>query len=398
MSFQSGTFFHRQSVSWVDLLSYNHPLSFLSFSSKSSERLLSTDTHTNTANYKFTYSVEIVPICKDDLVVIPLKLARQLGNINPLTVCTRVGNSLHLLDPNTLQSSEITSPIYWRTPFDSLASISDLREFTVLDVEPMHGKGAVKGKWVLADAQVALNGAFKSSGMFEDDGMMDYETSSGRNQIFHTRTHLGSILQPGDSVMGYFLSRANFNSEEFAKLPQDRIPDIMLVKKAYPNRRKKTKTRNWRLRSIGKEAGEEGETGGGRGVVGRMGGRDQRKVEQDYEMFLRDLEEDPEMRSAVNLYKADSGMKTGNEGSGMAGGKTRRKAQLAMDVDGGEAAKMHGENGMEQDDGGPVEIVNGETDGDVEEEPDFPEVKLEELLDHFDEMTLGDGEEAHEEE
>lgn len=377
------------------------PLRSHSKSSKSSERLLSTDTHSGTANYKFTYSVEIVPICKDDLVVIPLKLARQLGNINPLTICTRVGNSLHLLDANTLQSSEIASPIYWRTPFDSLASVSELREFTVLDVEPMHGKDAVKGKWVLADAQVALSGAFKSSGGYEDDGMMDYETSAVTNQIFHTRTHLGAIIQPGDSVMGYFLSHTNFNSEEFAKLPQDRIPDIVLVKKAYPNRRKKTKARNWRLRSIAKEEGEEGDTGGGRGVIGRMGGRDQRKVEQDYELFLRELEEDPELRSAVNLYKAEQGMKTAKEGSGMAGGKTRRKAQFAMDVDGSGDAEMGtgGGDGMEQDGDGPVDGAGGEvTDDEAEEEPDFPEVKLDELLDHFDEMTLGEGDEVHEEE
>ncbi|EIM89212.1 NMD3-domain-containing protein [Stereum hirsutum FP-91666 SS1] len=365
---------------------------------KSSERLLSTDTHTSTANYKFTYSVEIVPICKDDLVCIPLKQARQMGNINPLTICTRVGNSLHVIDPNTLQSSEITSPVYWRTPFDSLAGISELKEFTVLDVEPMHGAGAVKGKWVLADAQVALSGAFKSTGTYEDDGMMDYETSASANQIFHTRTHLGAILQPGDSVMGYFLSHTNFNSEEFTKLPQDRIPDIILVKKAYPNRRKKTKTRNWKLRSIGKEAGEEGETGGGRGVIGRMGGRDQKKVEQDYELFLRDLEEDPEMRSAVNLYKAEQAMKTGKEGSGLAGGKSRKKAQFAMEVDSGGDAQMGEGEGMEQDESGPVEAAAGgeETDDDVEEEPDFPEVKLDELLDHFDELTLGD--DVHEEE
>jgi len=32
-------------------------------------------------NFKYTYSIEIVPICKDDLVCIPLKQARTLNNI-----------------------------------------------------------------------------------------------------------------------------------------------------------------------------------------------------------------------------------------------------------------------------------------------------------------------------
>ena len=342
--------------------------------SKASEQLLSSDTHSNTANFKYTYSVEIIPICKDDLVCIPPKLAKQMANISPLTVCSRVGNSIHLLDPSTLQSCEVTSPIYWRTPFDSLATVTDLVEFTVLDIEP---SGATRGKWVEADAQVALSGAFKSSSVHgEEDGMMDYESSSLANQIFHTRTHLGGILQPGDTAMGYFISNANFNSDDFAALPSHRIPDVILVKKSYPNRRKKNKTRAWKLRSIAKEAGEEGETGGARGVVGRMGGRDQKKVEEDYELFLRELEEDEEMRGAVNLYRAKND-KPG-AGSGLAGGKTRKKAQFEMDVDEGEQA-------------GPAAAAA--TDGEEDDEADFPDVKLDELLEDFDEMTLDENHE-----
>ena len=342
----------------------------LNLRSKGSEQLLSTDTHTGTSNYKFTYSVEIAAICKDDLVCIPLKQAKQLSNVNPLTVCVRVGSSLQLLDPATLQSVDIPATIYWRSPFDVLATVTDLVEFTVLDIEP---SGPTRGKLVLADAQVALSGAFRSSKATADDGMMEYETTGMANQIFHTRTHLGAILQPGDSVMGYHLSNANYNSDEYASLPASRIPDIILVKKSYPNRRKKSKSRNWQLRSIAKEAGEEGETGKERGVVGRMGGRDQKKVEEDYELFLRELEEDPEMRGAVNLYKAKGDVKMTGPGAAtaVAGGKGKKKTQFAMDVD-AEAEKAT------------------ETDDEVEEEPDFPEVKLDELLENFDEMTLGD--------
>ncbi|KAI0918272.1 hypothetical protein AcV5_002298 [Taiwanofungus camphoratus] len=341
--------------------------------SKASEQLLSSDTHSNTANFKYTYSIEIIPICKDDLVCMPQKLARQLSNINPLTLCSRVGNSLHLLDPSTLQFVELTSPIYWRTPFDCLATVTDLVEFTVLDIEP---SGQTRGKWVLADAQVALSGAFRSSGMHDDDGM-DYEGAELSSQILHTRTHLGGILQPGDAVMGYHLTNANFNSDDFAALPAHRIPDVVLVKKAYPNRRKKNRARNWKLRSMAKEEGEEGDTGGGRGVVGRMGGRDQKKVEEEYELFLRDLEEDEEMRGAVNLYKTRSN-KPG-AGSGLAGGKTRKKAQFGMDVDEGASQ---------------AETLKQPAEPEEEDEPDFPEVKLDDLLEDFDEMTLDEGHEV----
>ncbi|KAJ7229208.1 RNA binding protein [Mycena pura] len=344
--------------------------------SKSSEQLLSSDTHTNTANYKFTYSVEIAPVCKDDLVCIPPKLARAMSNIHPLTLCVRVGNSLQLLDPATLQTADLTSAAYWRTPFESLASVADLVEFTVLDIEP---SVRTRGKYVLAEAQVALAGAFRS----HSDEIMDEYDGGRAAQIFHTRTHLGAILQPGDSVMGYHLTNANFNSSDYTALRAEHLPDVILVKKAYPNRRKKSKARNWRLRSIGKEAGEEGETGAERGIVGRMGGRDKRKIEEDYEMFLRELEEDPEMRGVVNLYKApmqDTQMGTLPVQRRSGGGKgSRHKAQFAMDVDAAE----------------PEVDVAGVDDED-EDEADFPEVQLDELLEGFDEMTLGTGEDLNE--
>lgn len=125
------------------------------------------------------------------------------------------------------------------------------------------------------------------------------------------------------------------------------------------------------MRSIGKEEGEDGETGSGRGVVGRLGGRDRRKVEQDYELFLRDLEEDPEMRGAVNLYKVPEVKMASATASG-AGAVGKRKGQYAMEVDEGEEKEYDDEDDEDEN----------------EPEADFPEVKLEELLEEFDEMTI----------
>ena len=147
------------------------------------------------------------------------------------------------------------------------------------------------------------------------------------------------------------------------------------MKKAYPNRRKKSKARNWKLRSIAKEAGEDGETSGARGAIGRMGGRDQKKVEQDYELFLRDLEEDPELRSGINLYKAPEVTMAAPDAPERGVGRGKKKAQFAMDVD--EA---------------PVELVRPEgVDEEEESESDLPDIKLDELLEGFNEMTLGGG-------
>ncbi|KAL7416493.1 putative NMD3-nonsense-mediated mRNA decay protein [Mrakia frigida] len=350
---------------------------------KGSEQLLSTDTHSGTSSYKFTYSVEIAPICKDDLVCIPIKQARALSNINPLTICTRISNSLQLIDPTTLHSVDLPSTVYWRDPFPTLAAASDLIEFLILDVEPT---GPTRGKYVLADAQVTFANSTTQHEV-SDEG--------GRDSIFHTRTHLGAILQPGDTVLGYLLSRANFNNDAFETLEPSRIPDVILVKKTYPNRRKKNRTRNWKLKSIAIEAEDVPSTGAdkvqGRGAFGRRGGLDQQKVEKDYEMFLRELEEDPELRGSINLYKAatataaavpgaDVSMSSGAWGTNTSGGaKGRRGAKkaFAMEV---------------EDDGMGEEAAGGATieETDDEDDEDFPDIELDELLDGFNEMAVKD--------
>ena len=79
-----------------------------------------------------------------------------------------MGNSLTLLDPQTLQSVEVQAERYWRSPWESLASTREVVEFMVLDIEPWRGGGGGggekrNGRWVGADAQVALASAFRSS-------------------------------------------------------------------------------------------------------------------------------------------------------------------------------------------------------------------------------------------
>jgi nonsense-mediated mRNA decay protein 3 len=264
-------FAHRnQAEKFVDFLTSVTPVSM-----KKSSELISHDIHTSIKQYKFTYSAEIVPICKDDLVALPLKVARAAGNISPLALCYRVGTAVNLLNPHTLQTTDITSKQFWHLPFAPLADVSELTEFVVLDIEPT---GESKGHFVLAEATIS--------------------PVSNMSESFFVRTHLGGVLHPGDSVMGYYLTGANFNSPEFEAILESRqygstIPDVVLVKKHY-TRTRKAKGRNWRLKRIGAQEASD-----------RKGEQD--RIERDYEMFLRDVEEDTEMRAGVNMYKAEKG-------------------------------------------------------------------------------------------
>ena len=69
-----------------------------------SKTVVSQDVHNNTFNCKFTFSVEIVPVCKDCVVCLSPKLAHQLGGIGQICVVQRVSHTVHLIDPSTAQS------------------------------------------------------------------------------------------------------------------------------------------------------------------------------------------------------------------------------------------------------------------------------------------------------
>lgn len=77
--------------------------SVLPVKSQHSKKLISHDIHSNVYNYKFTYSIEIVPVSKDSIVCLPKKLTQQLGGISPICLVHRVTSTIHLIDANTGQ-------------------------------------------------------------------------------------------------------------------------------------------------------------------------------------------------------------------------------------------------------------------------------------------------------
>jgi nonsense-mediated mRNA decay protein 3 len=141
--------------------------------------------------------------------------------------------------------------------------------------------------------------------------------------------------------MGYMLTGTNFNNPNFDALEQSNsyashIPDVLLVKKFYA-RKKKSKNRNWRLKRMARDEGD---------LLPKKS--DQEKMDRDYEMFLRDVEEDTELRNTMALYKA------------------QQKAKADADA---------------------MSVAETE-DGDDE----TPQIDMDELLDEFDELNVQDKE------
>ncbi|XP_041971323.1 60S ribosomal export protein NMD3 [Aricia agestis] len=245
-----------------------------------SKKLISHDIHSNIYNYKFTFSIEIVPLSKDSVVCLPKKLTHQLGSISPICLVQRVTSTIHLIDANTGQVCDLSATVYWRHPFTPICNPKQLVEYIVMDIDILKehekksfpGQGIVSNKHVVADVWVV-----KAS-----------ELGLDVNPV-HTRTHLGHILKPGDTVLGYNLGDSNVNDSNLDKLDQSNIPDVFLVKKHYGERAARRRARAWKLKHMAEELHD--------GVS---------STNEDYNDFLDDLEEDPAFRQNINIFKDEN--------------------------------------------------------------------------------------------
>jgi nonsense-mediated mRNA decay protein 3 len=137
-----------------------------------------------------------------------------------------------------------------------------------MDAEPMtkrfkfSGQGTISDKHLPADVYVVKANAVSDTPI-------------------HCRTHLGHLLNVGDSVLGFDMGNTNVNDPNFDKMKPEFIPDVILVKKVYNDQKQK---RRWKLRHF-------------------LPKNDTESVTKDYEDFLQDLEQDPAYREKVNIYK-----------------------------------------------------------------------------------------------
>ncbi|PXF43613.1 60S ribosomal export protein NMD3 [Gracilariopsis chorda] len=313
----------------------SHAMRFVSFlnhvvpiRTKQADHLVSHDTNSNTYRYKYTFSVEILPLCKDDVACLPPKVHVLLGGIGPLVLITKVSTSLSLIDPFTLQTAELAAPVYWKYPFQALMSFKQGTEFAVLDVEKSRER---KGKWCLADVTVARS--------------IDYGKNDSQHYI---STHLGNFLNPGDLALGYDLGNAVFNESLLAGHKRLQLPDFLLFKKTY-SKKNRSKRRMWRLKRLNMELDDAVvETAYRKSNLDPIA-----RMAAEQEEFLQDLEQDQDLRTNINIYRDPTKFKP---------------IPSQMDVDQGNPVPAATQN---------RQVVA--EDGDEDDE-DYPEVPIEELL------------------
>ena len=278
VTFKDGMDFYfaekQQGLRFVEFLEHHVPTK-----TKYSRKLVSADIKEGTANYKHNHIVEIVPLCKEDLLLLPRDVANKLSDMSQLCLVKSVSAAIHIIDPITAERQELSAEKYWRSAFPARMSSRNFTKFVVLSMEPVlieqrssaKRRKASKGKTRLADILVARE---------RDFGVNDTQ--------FTVVSHLGSILRVGDTVVGYDLTAASWTQDGEAERELGRrdMPDVILVRKFYPAKG----DREWKLKKLDMDDHHDSQ-------------RDLDAKEKDYEDFLQEVAADREMRRNVNVYK-----------------------------------------------------------------------------------------------
>jgi len=209
---------------------------------KTTKKMVSADVKSNTANLKHTVTCDLVPLCRDDLILVH-KSARGLLS-GRMALVTKVSSVVHLVDASAKRAptmdaalAELAPETYYKSGGEKLYALMQgshrMIRYVVLDVERCTNDDHPHSKdnndntplqqgptpFALADVEVAR------------------ECDFGQNdETFTCVTHLGNLLHPGDVVLGYDLRTSVLSGG--AEWDMDHcfqssfvLPDVVLVKK-----------------------------------------------------------------------------------------------------------------------------------------------------------------------
>ncbi|ANQ05941.1 NMD3-like protein [Plasmodium coatneyi] len=103
---------------------------------KNSKHLINHDANNNTYNYLYSFSIDICPICKYDLIFFPKDLSIKYGMKSSFYLCLHVSIFIILINPFcSSNSAHISQERYNKHPFLPLLSKADSKVFLILNVE-----------------------------------------------------------------------------------------------------------------------------------------------------------------------------------------------------------------------------------------------------------------------
>ena len=314
---------------------------------KTSKKLIGTDDKSNISNFKYTNFIEVCPLCKDDLLYLPARTARNLGNITRLVMVKAISNVIHLIDPLSGQMAQLSGDAFWRDPVRPVITAARTRmtRYVVLGKEPIMLRKNVSRRSATSKQRSRL--ASLTLAREDDLGVNDTQ--------FEERSNVGYLMKSGDVCVGFDLTETQFVEDEAENMRSSgKLPDIVVIRKLYGGVATKeadaAKKRKWKLARL--EVKKEENTKSARAAK-----NDADADDMDEEDFMREVEADKEMRRQMNLYKNKILKEKENE--------------------------SNDDDAMMEEDGNK----NGAKDGD-DDTVDDQEIALEELLDG---LVMDDG-------
>ncbi len=221
-------------------------------------------------------------------------MARNLGNISRLALVKNITNRIHLIDPLSGQTAQMSPEAFWREPIRPVitAARSKFVRYMVL------GKDAV-----IIEHNVSKKAATRKNKSKLALLTVAKEDDLGMNDIqIEEHSHVGYLMKAGDIAVGYDLTDVQFVDDEAEDArAAGKFPDVIILRKLYGGVAAQdadaAKQRLFKLQRLDADAVEASKA--------RRAKKDKEDDDMDEEDFLREVEADKEMRLNMNLYKTE---------------------------------------------------------------------------------------------
>jgi nonsense-mediated mRNA decay protein 3 len=210
---------------------------------KTTDKLVSEDTTNNTANMKYTVACELLPLAKDDLIVlgrtVPSPLAGRVALVTKVSA-----NLIQCVDAVSMEHVDVTADLYYRyEKFIRVLQVATVRAI-VLDVVQQQQAGAV----ATAPRQQSLSSApqrhRKKQQQQQQPQQQPPQSPSpihevqlwyGDDTTVTVVTHVGQYLTAGDTVLLYDLRNSTVPIDEDWFHHAYQLPDVVVMKKTKPD-------------------------------------------------------------------------------------------------------------------------------------------------------------------
>ena len=290
--------------------------------SKQSRQLISVDEKSNVAEYKDTILIEIAPVCQDDLIILNKEQYKKFGGIGPILLCFKQTSFLSFIDPISFDMKTLDNNSYWRYELKSYVNRNCMSEFLILsceeeiDYKRINLENSKKNSMCIENDlnnnnNNINNNSIKGKNIF-DNSIYDNShlskinenkfkivnvkcvknSSKNESEVIEIRTFLGRKMHPGDIFLGYDLREINLSEDLEINLSKknEKIPDVILVKKKYKNYRKIFKLKHLNMQI------DEGK---------KKDKNKKNQKEKEEEDFMKEIGENKELREEIDLYRDD---------------------------------------------------------------------------------------------